>query len=217
MSDITIHLCEEQPIVVAGFQHVVREHPEFRLVGHTAELGQLLAAAAETKASIVLISQPVPLRPILPLLSQLRSVAPETRIVLWVAELSEMDSFRALQLGARGILRKTLPLASLVECLKSVAAGNVWLASSLASDPAPQNRNGIHRITPREREIVEYICQGMKNREIAAALSITPGTVKVHLMHIFEKTGVKDRFQLALQARQILGLEPATTEPSGRS
>ena len=64
---------------------------------------------------------------------------------------------------------------------------------------------------PREREIVEFVCRGMKNKEIADALSITPGTVKVHLMHIFEKTGVKDRFQLALQGRQFL----ASAEESG--
>ena len=62
----------------------------------------------------------------------------------------------------------------------------------------------FYGITPREREIVESVCRGMKNKEIAEALSITPGTVKVHLMHIFEKTGVRDRFQLALQGRQFL-------------
>ena len=63
----------------------------------------------------------------------------------------------------------------------------------------------IPRMTPRERQIVELVCRGMKNKEIAVALSITPGTVKVHLMHIFEKTGVKDRFQLALHGRQLAG------------
>ena len=69
------------------------------------------------------------------------------------------------------------------------------------SPAAPEWRASHH---PREREIVEFVCRGMKNKEIAEALSITPGTVKVHLMHIFEKTGVKDRFQLALQGRQFL-------------
>ena len=67
------------------------------------------------------------------------------------------------------------------------------------------------RITPREREIIQLICQGLKNREIAEILGITSGTVKVHLMHIFEKTGTKDRFQLALKARQVFGFTTQET------
>ncbi|HEY2842786.1 MAG TPA: helix-turn-helix transcriptional regulator, partial [Bryobacteraceae bacterium] len=63
------------------------------------------------------------------------------------------------------------------------------------------------RLTPREKQIVQQICEGLKNKEIAQALSITAGTVKVHLMHVFEKTGVKDRFELAIQGRKLLGLE----------
>ena len=54
---------------------------------------------------------------------------------------------------------------------------------------------------------MQQICEGLKNKEIAQALSITAGTVKVHLMHIFEKTGVKDRFELAIQGRKLLGLD----------
>ena len=65
------------------------------------------------------------------------------------------------------------------------------------------------RLTPREKEIVHHVCVGLKNKEIGEALAITPGTVKVHLMHIFEKTGVKDRFELAVHGRRLLGLDRA--------
>ena len=64
-------------------------------------------------------------------------------------------------------------------------------------------------MTPREREIIEQIMRGAKNKDVAAALGITPGTVKVHLMHIFEKTGVKDRLELAMQGPRLLGLSSA--------
>ena len=56
---------------------------------------------------------------------------------------------------------------------------------------------------------MHHVCGGLKNKEIADALRITAGTVKVHLMHIFEKTGVKDRFELAVHGRRMLGLEHA--------
>ena len=68
------------------------------------------------------------------------------------------------------------------------------------------NRRSTPRLTPREEEILTLVMRGMKNKQIADALSITTGTVKVHLMHIFEKTGVKDRFELAMYGRKIRGL-----------
>jgi len=87
-----------------------------------------------------------------------------------------------------------------------VARGDVWIEGSpeLASNGTERR---APRLTPREKQIVQQICEGQKNKEIAQALSITAGTVKVHLMHIFEKTGVKDRFELAIQGRKLLGLD----------
>ena len=72
------------------------------------------------------------------------------------------------------------------------------------------DRRSSPRLTPREKDIVHHVCGGLKNKEIAEALAITPGTVKVHLMHIFEKTGVKDRFELAVQGRRLLGTDHAS-------
>src|SRR5262249_40205915 len=95
-------------------------------------------------------------------------------------------------------------LDQLLDCLQTVAQGGVWLAN-LEQVEQPQTRATM-KLTPREREIALCVCRGMRNREIGERLSITPGTVKVHLMHIFEKTGVKDRFELALRGRQILGI-----------
>jgi two-component system nitrate/nitrite response regulator NarL len=112
-------------------------------------------------------------------------------------------------LGARGILKKNLPVDSLVECLRSVGQGNVWIENSLPDPLANPERRSAPRLTPREKEIVHHVCGGLKNKEIATALAITAGTVKVHLMHIFEKTGVKDRFELAVHGRRLLGSEHA--------
>ena len=191
--------------MVEGLRRILEAEDDLTIAGHAAELSAGLADAADRKPNVLLIGQPYTAKSILPLLSQARDAEIGSAIVLWVGELSEMDCFRALQMGARGVIRKTQPPALLLECLRTVAGGSVYLENALRS-PAmnSSHRNGVLRITRREREIIEFICRGMKNKEIAEALSITPGTVKVHLMHIFEKTGVKDRFQLALQGRQFL-------------
>ena len=78
----------------------------------------------------------------------------------------------------------------------------------LFRSPSAERQRGALRLTSREREIVALVKLGLKNREIADRLSITSGTVKVHLMHIFEKTGARDRFELGLQAVKLLEVSP---------
>jgi two-component system, NarL family, nitrate/nitrite response regulator NarL len=205
VNSFKIYVCENQPVAVEGLRCIFDRSPEIQVAGQAADLGVAIAELASVPADVLLLGQPFAAKSILPLLSQAREADLPTSTVLWVGELSEMDSFRALQMGARGIVRKTQPVEILMECLRTVAGGSVFLENSLRANLSGNpRRNGALRITPREREIVEFVCRGMKNKEIADALSITAGTVKVHLMHIFEKTGVKDRFQLALQGRQFL-------------
>lgn len=205
MKSHKIVICDNQPVLVEGLLRILEGCEDLKISGHSAELSVAISETVSTKADILVIGQPFHAKSILPLLSESREAGVEAAVVAWAGELSEMDSFRALQMGARGIIRKTHAPSVVIECLRTVAAGSVYIESALRAPVIGlPRRSGVLRITPREREIVEFICRGMKNKEIAEALSITPGTVKVHLMHIFEKTGVKDRFQLALQGQQFL-------------
>ena len=211
MNPLSIFACENQPIVLEGLVRILGSVNELRLSGHAPDLEATLQRVACHQPDILLLGQPPALKSILPLLARAREVAVKASIILWVAERSDMDSFRALQMGARGVIARTQPVDAIIECLRSVGRGNVWLdASSRAA--APQSRSGF-RVTPREGEIIELVCRGLKNREIAEVMAITAGTVKVHLMHIFKKTGARDRFQLALHGQQIL----ASIASEGRS
>ena len=73
----------------------------------------------------------------------------------------------------------------------------------------------FNSLTPREKEVVHLICKGLRKKQIAENLRITPGTVKVHLMHIFEKTGLKDRLALAVHGRELVGVELTSTDRTG--
>lgn len=186
-------------MVVAGLEFVLARFPDIRFAGHAPSVEA--ARAAMLPADILLLCQGPAMRSPLPMLVQARQAQLPGSIVVWVAEMSETDVFRALQMAARGIIQRTQSPEALAECLRAVHSGEVWL------DPGLRMRDPVRtsaRVTPREREIIELVCRGLRNREIAEAMAITPGTVKVHLMHIFEKTGVRDRFQLALYGKQIL-------------
>jgi DNA-binding NarL/FixJ family response regulator len=209
LNPFTVFACESQPIVVEGLIRVLDGCEDLQFVGSTANLSEALEALREHHPDVLLVDQSAGLKVVFQFISDAKNTSARCQPVLWVNELAEVDCFRALQLGARGILKKTVPIAEVLECLRSVGQGNVWIESSLSGDAiGSMDRRSTPRLTPREKEIVHHVCAGLKNKEIAEALLITPGTVKVHRMHIFEKTGVKDRFELAVLGRRLLGTEP---------
>jgi len=124
---------------------------------------------------------------------------------------SDTDYAQAVRLGARGLVMKGDGPQSLFEAIRVVAAGELAFSdelarqgvSSLANDTrgtqaAPQA--SLHRLSDRERQIAYSVARGMKNRDIAAQLTISENTVKRHLQSIFGKTGARDRLELAVLA-----------------
>jgi two-component system nitrate/nitrite response regulator NarL len=211
VNSIRVFACEAQPIVLEGLARVLASAEDLELLGSASALHDALDFIREHHPDVLLVDQTGGLKIVFQFLSDVKSTWPHCQPVLWVNDLAEIDCFRALQLGARGILKKTAEIPAVIECLRAVHQGDVWIESSL-SDHAigGLDRRTSPRLTPREKEIVHHVCVGLKNKEIGEALAITPGTVKVHLMHIFEKTGVKDRFELAVHGRRLLGLDRAT-------
>lgn len=206
-------MCETQPIVIEGLRKVLGETNDLVLAGAVSRPAEALETIQRSRPNVVLLDTTAGLSAAFRLLSQLKSAGP-VHAVLWVVDLAEMDAFRALQMGARGIIRKTLPVDKLVDCLREVAAGKIWMQESEQLAEFLQRKEAT-RLTPREKEVVRLICRGLRNRQIAENLHITPGTVKVHLMHIFEKTGLKDRLALAVHGADLIGTEaPANTSVS---
>jgi DNA-binding NarL/FixJ family response regulator len=208
----TVYVCEPQPIVLAGLRAVLAENPDLQLASYSAAIAEAPLVVAQLRPDIIVLAHSPNARTILSDIPRIAESCPEARLVLWVAELTELECLRALQLGVKGVIRKTAPIASLLECLRAAGNGEVWLEEPRFERVRQETRRVLPRMTPRERQVVELVCRGMKNKEIASALTITPGTVKVHLMHIFEKTGVKDRFQLALHGRQLVGVADSDTD-----
>ena len=207
METITVYVCESQPIVIEGLKRALEGHSDLQLVGASSSIADALESIAAVQPNIILLDQAAGNKAAFELIPKIRMRSLHSHAILWVTNVTEVESFRALQSGMRGILKKTLPVESVVECLRAVGRGNIWIENSISNQVVGfLNRRNLPRLTPREYEIVALICRGMKNKQIAGELSITIGTVKVHLMHIFEKTGVKDRFELALEAHKLIGL-----------
>jgi DNA-binding NarL/FixJ family response regulator len=136
-------------------------------------------------------------------LGELKRRMPECKIVLWVNSISTELAFQAMGLGIRGILRKTLPAELQMKCLQKVQAGELWFEKALTDLFLSARRVDLTR---REGQLINLVSRGLKNKEIATALMIEEGSVKVYLSRLFHKVGVKDRFELAL-----FGLRNMTT------
>ncbi len=203
---IRVCACETQPIVVEGLKSSLQAVEDLEFSGYVDNLTSLFDLVAKDSPRVCLIDKSFGTKSVFQIISDLKARSPETEPVLWAAEISEVESFRALQVGARGILKKTLPVTVILDCIRTVAKGNIWIESSVSNQFVGFiNRRSAPRLTPREEEILNLVMKGMKNKQIAEELSITTGTVKVHLMHTFEKTGVKDRFELAMFGRKLRG------------
>jgi DNA-binding NarL/FixJ family response regulator len=132
-------------------------------------------------------------------ITRMAQVCPGTSYVIWGASMTESEALRFLKGGAKGIVRKSADVNSVLSCLEAVADGSTWMEDSLFRDGGgPGQREARTGLTPREQQVLELVEQGLRNKEIARDLGIRPGTVKIHLKHIFEKTGVRGRYGLAL-------------------
>lgn len=204
---IRVFACESQPVVVEGLRLALQSSGEFEFTGSAPNPASALEAVRAHHPDVVLVNHEDGDEPTLALVQEIRRALETTRPVLWVRDPADMDAQDAFDLGAGGVLPKSRSIEVLRECLRTVAAGRFWPETTgLRQHPlAPGDRRRIPRLTPRERQVVDLISKGMKNAQIATELAISPGTVKVHLMHVFEKTGMRDRFELAIRSRKLLG------------
>jgi DNA-binding NarL/FixJ family response regulator len=206
---IGVFACESQPVVVEGLRKALERDSRFEFVGAAARASEALEAVLARAPDVMLVDHEDDPAGALELVEELGRALSRTHAVLWVKSLEDLPAGQALQAGVRAILVKTRPLDALLDCLRVVAHGHLWFedrAGQAAGEPRPEPRRAP-RLTPRERQVVTLLSQGLKNTEIAKALGIAPGTVKVHLMHVFEKTGARDRYELAIRSRRLLGLE----------
>jgi DNA-binding NarL/FixJ family response regulator len=130
---------------------------------------------------------------------------PAVNVVVWGHGIGEPDALRMLQAGARGVLRKTASPATVIACMRAVAEGQTWMEEQIFGED-PRTVAGRSPLTNREQQVLELIEKGFRNREIASTLGIQTGTVKIHRKHIFEKTGIRGRYGLALTGLREKGM-----------
>lgn len=202
----TVGACETQPITAEGLEAVVNDCPDMAFSGAVTTLSGATELIHHSCVDILVLDKAFGAQAIIGWIGSIRNGHLPCQIVVWGNTLSDAEALRLLQAGARGILRKTATPNSVISCLRAVGEGTTWMEESLFRDQSGGSSYHRTTLTPREQQVLDLVEQGLKNKEIARELGIRPGTVKIHLKHIFEKTGVRGRYGLALSGMKEKGL-----------
>ncbi len=211
---IRILLVDAHTLVRAGLRLLLESYPGLQVVGEASTAADALGMAAREKPDLVLFEPNPADCKSLELIPQLLAAANTTRVLLVTGVTDPQLHQQATILGAVGIVLKDQPAPVLIKAIERVHAGEVWLSRTtiaevlthLSRERLTENRNPeaakIAFLSPREREVIRLVGQGLKNKEIAQALSISEITVRHHLTSIFSKLGVSDRLELIIYACQ---------------
>jgi two-component system nitrate/nitrite response regulator NarL len=204
----TVVVCDSQPIAMEGLCSILQNADGYRVVAAGTNLVEGLEAVRSLRPSLWALDKSFGARRILECLETLRNFETRPAVVVWGDPLSPAESLRFLQAGASGVVRKTAALKELLSCFQSVAGGDSWMEEDFRRDFTRPVWACRAPLTHREAEIMERLERGWSNRDIAAELGIRIGTVKIHIKHIFEKTGIRGRYGIAISSLRGRGSLP---------
>jgi two-component system nitrate/nitrite response regulator NarL len=188
-----------------GLRSLLESAEELRVIATETSLADGMDAVCELQPTVLVVDKSFGIQAVMECLRALRNAEFRTAAVVWSVALSEAEALRLLQAGASGVVHKTAKLDTLLDCIRQVAAGNTWMEEDLVATPDQPVHTGRSALTPRELQVIDLVERGMRNKEIAVALGIRTGTVKIHVKHIFEKTGIRGRYGLALSGLKERG------------
>jgi len=202
-------IVDDHPMIRSAVATLL-EGSDFAITASAGTAESAIRTLAEHDPDLVILDIAMPGGSGLEVLRRLRGGGDRRPVVILTAAIDDFQLGEAMKLAADGIVMKNNDPAFLIECLQSVAEGCPWLDPDLKlRADALAARAPDAGLSPRERQLVSLVAQGRRNREIAAELGLTEGTVKVYLHAIFAKLGVANRTELAMRE----GAKPA--RPAG--
>ncbi|MGW7097521.1 response regulator [Streptomyces sp. NPDC054874] len=222
---IRVLVCDDQALVRTGYVTIFSAQPDMEVVGEAENGHEAVQAAQRLRPDVIVMDIRMPLLDGIQATQQLAGPDTENAPKVLVVTTFNVDAYvyDALRAGASGFLLKDAPPAELVNGIRTVARGEALLAPAITRDlighfaqhlrPAdtsrPARQDVVRVLTPRELEVLHLIAEGLSNAEIAAAMFITPETVKTYVSRILAKLGLRDRVQVVVLAYRV-GLVPGT-------
>ena len=198
---ITVLLVDDHALVRRGFRRLLEDDPSILVVGEGSNGDEAIRLVAELKPRVIVMDAAMPGTGGLEATRKILGMVPDAAILMLSMHSEETLVRQALAAGARGYILKNALDLDLAAAVKRVAAGEQVLDPAVVRpNPLPGERN--RRLTPREVEVLQLICNGLSNREIAAKLDLSANTVAVHRANIMNTLGVYKTAELVVYAIQ---------------
>lgn len=219
---VRVLIVDDDDLMRAGLRAVLASDDGIHVVAEAPDGRRAIDRVRHGEVDVVLMDVRMPELDGIAATREVLAAAPDTRVVILTTFEQDDYILGALKAGASGFLLKRTRPEELIAAIHTIAAGDALLSPSvtrrvidrvasqpLIGDAAADER--LAELTPREREVLELIAQGLGNREIAAALVVEETTVKTHVKRILSKLGLRDRVHAV-----ILAYESGLVTPSGQ-
>jgi two-component system, NarL family, response regulator LiaR len=197
---IKVLLADDHAVLREGTREMVERDPDLEVVGEAANGPQTIALARDLSPDVVLLDLALPLANGIEVTREIRSWPAGPR-VLMLSAYDDQDYVRAsIDAGANGYLAKTATMSEIISGIRAVARGEIVLHPAMITRLlARDDRAHVERLTSRELEVMALAVQGVRNKEIAKTLFLSPRTVEAHFTSIFNKLGVSSRTEAVVQ------------------
>ena len=206
---ITLVIADGRPLILNGMENLFRLEKDFKVVARCLDGEEAVKAVRKHKPDVLVLDIRMPGTDGLSLLREMKKAKLSTRVVLLTGALDEDELAEAVRLGVRGLVLKEMAPKLLVQCIRQVHAGELWLEKRSVTSALEKllqreagQREVAQLLTPRDIEIVKQVAAGLRNTEIGKRLFISEGTVKMHLHNIYQKLGVDSRIKLTRYAQE---------------
>jgi DNA-binding NarL/FixJ family response regulator len=202
---IRILLADDHGVVRRGLRMFLGEEPDFEVVGEAANGAEAVEAARQLRPNVILMDLLMPVMDGIAATHAIRLELPEVEVIALTSVLEDASVVGAVKAGAIGYLLKDTDSDELCRAIRAAAAGKVQLSPEAAARLLREVRapESPEPLTDREVDVLRLLAQGLANKEIALALSISENTVKTHVGNVLTKLGVQSRTQAALYASHI--------------
>lgn len=204
---IRILLADDHPMIRTAIEVLLRD-TDYEVVGTTGTGADTLSEVKRLGPDVLLLDLQMPDGGGMDVIRTLKTQDAGPRIIVLTAAIDDPSLMETRSLGVPGIVLKSSDPAFLIECLDRVRSGGSWIDPELNARAQELSETFWERrrtpLAPRERQLIRFVRQGLRNREIGKKLGVTEGTVKVYLHAVFEKLGVSTRTELAVRADEFL-------------
>jgi len=204
---IRLVLVDDHPLFLDGLEVLLRMEPDFEVLARCTSGRDALRKVEELKPDVLILELRMPELAGVEVLREMGARKLATRAIVLTASNDQAEIFEAVRLGARGVVLKTMAPRFVIEAVRKVHAGQIWVERKTMARGVEDllrretgREEARERLTQRELAMLRMVGKGLPNRRIGERLFVTEGTVKVHLHNIYKKTGAEGRLALVRMA-----------------